>query len=213
MSADDYRACADSVIKNGFKAIYIVNGEDGAQEVLDTFQAQHDALQVGYDRTQYGPFLVSFDGVWPAQWTVNQMMTVIPWMHGIIGPQGYLGFMYANGPAGNPYLWVLNSGDYVQPWADGLDIVVTTSGPSEAECVSMANKAQYMADGLNFAAAGCQPSFGGHFSLVPNSRGARAWGNIEWNTYGTVRDPNQLLHAAIAAARAMMRRMNVRIVG
>ncbi len=206
-----FLAMADYVISRT-RPVFLINGEGqpGYNEIKNTFADQIKLLRTGYDRTEYGPCLVVYDGVWPDSWSVDQMMEIIPFMRSVLGDKGYLGFMYANGPNGEPYLWVKDQGDYKNPVFDGLDIVVTSSGPTEAECVSMANKAKYMVQNPNYTE--CSPE-GGHFIFYDNSRGERYWGNLEWNTYGTVRDPNQLLKPSIDAARQRMINMNVPIWG
>ncbi len=206
-----FRAAIDVVIDAGLIPVYILDGEGSPAAIHGSLEYQVAEMRVGYDRIPYGIFLVSYDGVWPAAWTVDQMKAMIPWIRSVIGDTGYLGFMFGNGPAGTPYLWVQDEGDYNQPWMDGLDVVVTTSGPPEAQGVSLANKAQYMVRNPDFSAF--QPSFHGPFVFHDCSRGPRFWGDIEWDTYGTVRDPNQMLKAPIAAARQRMIAMNIPIWG
>jgi hypothetical protein len=204
---DLMRTCADSIIRRGLKPAYALDGEGGPDWIRANFEPWVAAMRADYDRLAYGPVMVCFDGVWPASWTVDQMQQMIPWMRGVLGDSGYLLFWYGNGPAGLPYLWVVNEDDYTQPWCDGLDGVLTTSGVDEAEGASLANKAQYMVRDPNYSQF--QPSFSAPFVLQDCSRGPRVWGLVEWNTYGTVRDPNQALKPSIDAARARMVTMNI----
>ncbi len=206
-----YIECADAIIARGLKPMYTLDGEGGPDWLKANFAAWVQAMRTGYDRLRYGPVTVAFDGVWPAAWTPQQMMDMIPWMRDVLGPDAYLGFWYGNGPSGNPYLWVNDESDYAQPWCDGLDIVLTTSGPDEALGVSMANKAQYMVKEPNFSEF--QPTFHGPFVFHDNSRGPRYWGNVEFLTYQTVRDPNQVYKAPSETQRQQMRTMNVPCAG
>jgi hypothetical protein len=205
---EQFLASVDVVIDSGLVPVFIVNGEGNNLDILATFEGFVATLRTGYDRTAYGPFLVSYDGVWgPSDaWTVDMMTTTIPWMRTIIGPDGYLGFMFANGPAGNPYLYVIDEGDYSKPEFDGLDIVFTTTGPPEAEGVSLADKAQYMVRDPNFSEF--QPSFHGPFIFHDCSRGPRFYLVGETRTYQTVRDPNQQQKSIVAVERARMVTMN-----
>ncbi len=206
-----YIECADAIIARGLKPMYTLDGEGGPDWLKANFASWVEAMRTGYDRLRFGPVTVAFDGVWPAAWTPQQMMDMIPWMRDVLGPDAYLGFWYGNGPSGNPYLWVNDENDYTQPWCDGLDIVLTTSGPDEALGVSMANKAQYMVRDPNFSEF--QPTFHGPFVFHDNSRGPRYWGNVEFLTYQTVRDPNQVYKAPSETQRQQMRTMNVPCAG
>lgn len=213
LNDDDYLDMCDESINNGMKSFYIIHGEgqDGYQDIKANFARYIELLRTGYDRTEYGPCVVCYDGVWPDSWSVEQMKEMIPFMRSILGDKGYLGFMFGNGPAGRPYLWVEDEGDYSKSWMDGLDIVLTTSGPDEAEGISLANKAAYMVRNPNFSQF--QPSWPHSFIFNDNSRGQRYYGDYEWDTYGTVRDPNQLLKIPVQQARERMINMNIPILG
>ena len=124
-------------------------------------------------------------------------------MRAVIGDHAYLGMMFGGVPAEAAYLWVEDEGDYSKPWMDGLDLVATTSGPGEVECTSLANKASYMLRAPDFST--CTPDHLGPFILQPSSRGERGYLDIEWDTYGTVRDPYQWLKPTIDAQRARIK--------
>ncbi len=208
-----YIECADGIIARGLKPMYCLDGEGGPHWLKANFELWVAQMRAGYDRLRYGPINIVFDGVWPDGdgWTVEAMMEMIPWMRSVIGPDAYLFFWYGNGPSGTPYLYVQSENDYNEPWCDGLDGVLTTSGPEEAEGVSMANKAQYMVRNSNFSEF--QPSFHGPFIMHDCSRGPRFWGDIEFWTYQTVRDPNQVYKAPSETRRQQMRTMNVPCAG
>lgn len=202
-------AATDSIINRGLLPAFALDGEGSPEWIEQNFEAFVSRMRAGYDRLAYGPVNVCFDGVWPASWSVADMQRMIPWMRAVLGPTGYLCFWFGNGPARNPYLWVIGELDYQQEWCDGLDMVLTTSGVNEADGVSLANKASYMVANPDYSQF--QPSAPSPLGciLVPNSRGERYWGDIEWNTYGTVRDPNQVLKPSIDEARARMQAMKI----
>lgn len=204
-SDEQWREMIDFIIYNGMLPYYCIMGEgqEGYHLIKDTYKTQIDTLRVGYDRTQYGPCIVVFDGVWPDNWSVDQMKFMIPYMRDIMGNQGYLGFMFGNGPAGRPYMWVEDEGDYHKDWMDGLDIVQTTDGVQEATCPSSANKAGYMIRNPNYFGI-CRPQWDMPFIFHDNSRGERAYCVIEWATYQTVRDPMQVWKPIVEANRQEM---------
>src|SRR5262249_25052354 len=143
--------------------------------------------------------LIAFDNVWPdgRGWTVDVMKEMIPWLRGILGDTGYLGFFFAR-----DYLWVEDQSDYTKAWMDGLDLVFTSNGPDSAECPSIPNKRKYMLRDPQFAAAGCFPDQGGHFLFDDCSRGSRVWLEGEYATRQTVFDPNQAWKPFVDARRA-----------
>lgn len=203
-----WREMIDFILKNNMLPMYCIMGEgqEGFHNIKDTFQFQVDNLRNGYDRTQYGPCYVVFDGVWPDNWSVAQMKFMIPFMRNVLGDSGYLGFMFGNGPAGRPYLWVEDENDYKKDWMDGLDIVGTTNGITEATCPSSANKAAYMIRNPNYFGL-CRPEWNIPFIFHDNSRGERAYQVIEWATYQTVRDPMQAWKPIVEANRMQMQQL------
>lgn len=209
LDASGHRAFIDDIIRLGLRPVFIQNGEGqwGYQNIRDTFEDFVQQMRDGYDRLAYGPVLVSYDGVWPADWSVEQVKTMIAWMRAVLGPTGYLGMMFGQGPAGNAYLWVEHASDWTNPEYDGLDIVYGTGTNDEVQGPSLANKAQYMVRDPNFSEF--QPEFPRQFIFQDNSRGRRYWSQGESDIYAAVRDPLQLTKPRIDAARQRQITMNI----
>lgn len=200
---DEFLKITDRVIEREMLPLFVVYAEgDGLQEVKNNWSELITRLG---DRIRRGPILLAWDSLWPGSWSVSDMKEMIPWLRERLGPLGYLAMMFAGGSKESAYLWVEDSNDYTKPWMDGLDIVCQTDGTPEVEGVSLANKAGYMLRHPNYR--DFRPDQGTHFIFHDCSRGERYYLVLEWNTYGTVRDPNQTLKPEIDAARERMQIM------
>lgn len=202
---DEWLVMVDDVIRDGFVPEYTLYGEgdDGRQWLWDYLPSLLDRM--GDGRIKRGLFTVAFDSVWPGSWSVDDMKKGIPRLRAMLGNDAGLAFWFGK-PGNVQYMWVESPDDYKQPWMDGLDVVFTTDGREEAECVSLANKARYLVQNPNFTE--CQPDKPPLFCLVPNSRGERFAAVKEWLTYECTRDPWQVYKPQVDAARARMIAMN-----
>lgn len=204
-----YLAMVDEIIRRGKCPHYVIyaEGDAGYQWTRDNLAEYVQRMQVGYNRLQYGPVSFAFDSVWPDTYSVARMKEAIPFWSSVIRPAGgYLGCWFSGDDRESMYLWVEDETDYTKPWMDGLDVVIGTDGPGEADCISMANKARYMVPNPNFDQ--CKPDQGGSFLLFDNSQGPRCWLNIEYLTRQCTFDPAQTYKQAVLDARQRMKNLN-----
>lgn len=185
-----YVRICDAVIAAHLKPIFVMpcEGQPGLQWLYGELQRVVMALRSGYDRLAYGPLWLAYDGTWPAAWSVADMKKVLPFCRQILGPNAYLGMMFARGPAGNQYFYVEDEGDYSKPWMQALDIIMSSGGPDQLECPSLVNGAQYMLGPALTPHDTCTPAWKGPYLLGPGTpRGPYFWGWVEWNEYEWVR--------------------------
>lgn len=210
-----YRAIVDRVIDRGLSPIFMMPGEgqEGLRWIFDHFRPVVAALREGYDRTAYGPFWFGYDGTWPAAWTVRDMKRVLPFIRSVIGDRAYFGLMFSTGPAGNPYLFVEDQGDYAKPWMQAIDIIMASTHPDQVECPALVNSAQYMLGPALRPGGRCTPDWHApSWLLAPGTpRGPYYWGWIEWNAYEWVR--GWVTAEKIAADRARMRSVGITLRG
>jgi hypothetical protein len=189
----------DQIIPKGKPLIIGLSGEghEGYDWLMANFAKVIAALREGYDRTRYGVIYITYDGVWPADWTVEMMNTFLPFARQILGPDAVLAMMFAGGPAENQYLVVNGTED----WAEGgvlqqnLDIMHCSGGPSETVGESLGQIASRMLgphfinDVDGYTGLGVDGNEDGHlwYLKVPGPRGPISWGWIEWREYEWVR--------------------------
>lgn len=196
-----YVSIVRQVIASGMIPVYAITGEGSPAWIQTNLWRLVAAL--GPQLLQAGPFYVVYDGVWPATWTVANMKQMIPFMRNVIGNDGYLGFMFANGPNGSPYVYVESEGDYGQPWMQALDFVMISTGPDQVQCPALVNYMQYLL-GPNLKPQGaCTPGWRGPWLMAPGTpRGPYFAGVDEFLEYQFVR--GQVTGAQIAVIQGQM---------
>src|ERR1019366_7246642 len=201
----------DRVRQRGLIPIYVLpcGGQPGLAWLHGNLQRIVDAL--GPARLAGGLFQLEYDGAWPASWSVTQVQSILPFVRSIIGPTAHLGMMFANGPAGSPYLYVQDEGDYSKDWMQCLDVILTSTWPNQVQCPALPNYAQYMIGPALTPQGVCTPDWHGPFIMAPETpRGPFYWGVGEWNEYNFVRVGAPLV-PSIDADRARIRALNIQV--
>lgn len=184
-----YCSIVDRVAGAGLIPIYALDGEGSPDWIRNNLVSLVSAL--GPERIKYGPFEILYDGVWPAAWSVQTFKETIPWIRSIIGPDAYLGCMFAVGPNGNPYFFVEDESDYGKDWMQCLDYVIMSTGPDQIVCPALINGMQYLDGPQIHNTSECIRQFMGPWLMAPGTpRGPYVGGFREWKTYGWVRGWN-----------------------
>lgn len=205
-----YRRIFDKVVNVGLIPIAVLpaEGQIGIQWLNDNLVSWVAAMRIGYDRLKYCLIQLGYDGTWPYSWSVQQVKDVLTFVRSVIGQDACLGMMFGNGPAGNPYLFVEDEGDYSKPWMQCLDVIMVTTNPDQALCPALVNTAQYMLGPALKPQGACTPQWQGPYLLSPGTpRGPYGWCWREWREYQFVRDPS--LSEAIRAQQAQMESLGI----
>lgn len=184
-----------------------LEGSDGYDWLMANLDRIAEVLRTDRDRVTEGyPIATVYDGGYPEGISTEQCINVITKMGQVFGPQARLGMMWSQYGGGNPAQWILTENDWREPFMDPIDFILGSFGDDQIQCPSIANWGQYVLRAPNYPQ--CQPAWHGPFILHDGPKGYRNYIPLEYDLYGSDRDPDQTTKPMIDAQRALVIAMN-----